>query len=103
MTPHVLDVRARYAAFEGGHTAVSGRSRQDARARRRRGRPREARPDEGVRAVENPLAAPEHELADVLWSLLVIAKRCDVELETAFARTMDELEAELGSSGDADS
>ena len=41
---------------------------------------------EGVRAVENARPALEHELADVLWSLLVIAKRCDVDLETAFAQ-----------------
>ena len=56
---------------------------------------------EGVRAVENARPALEHELADVLWSLLVIARRCDVDLEAAFARTMDELDAALGRSGDA--
>jgi NTP pyrophosphatase (non-canonical NTP hydrolase) len=54
---------------------------------------------EGVRAVANARPALEHELADVLWSLLVIAKRCDVDLEAAFARTMDELDAALGRPG----
>ena len=34
---------------------------------------------EGVRAVRNARPALEHELADVLWSLLVIAKRRDVD------------------------
>jgi len=33
----------------------------------------------GVRAVRNARPALEHELADVLWSLLVIAKRRDVD------------------------
>ena len=55
---------------------------------------------DGARAVENARPALEHELADVLWSLLVIAKRCDVDLETAFARTLDGLDAALGRSGD---
>ncbi len=54
---------------------------------------------EGVRAAENAPPALEHELADVLWALLVIAKRCDVDLETALARTMDERDAVLGALG----
>jgi NTP pyrophosphatase (non-canonical NTP hydrolase) len=36
-----------------------------------------------------------HELADCLWSLLVLAEACDVDLEAAFLRTMSELEARL--------
>ena len=54
---------------------------------------------EGVRAVENARPALEHGLVDVLWSLLVIAKRCDVDLESAFARTMDELDSARGRPG----
>jgi NTP pyrophosphatase (non-canonical NTP hydrolase) len=46
---------------------------------------------EGVRAVEDARARLEHELADVLWSVIVIAARCDVDLEAVFAETMDEL------------
>ena len=50
---------------------------------------------EGVREVDDAQAALEHELADVLWSLLVIARRLEVDLEAAFVRTMDELEHRL--------
>jgi len=51
---------------------------------------------EGVRIVEDAPAALEHELADVLWSVIVIADRCGIDLETAFVRTMDELGERLG-------
>lgn len=44
---------------------------------------------EGVRKVDDVQAHLEHELADVL--LIVIAEQCDVDLEHAFATTMDEL------------
>ena len=37
----------------------------------------------------------EHELADCLWSVLVLADAYGVDLERAFATTMDELEAKL--------
>ena len=50
---------------------------------------------EGVRLVDDARAGLEHDLADVLWSLLVIADRCDVDLGGAFLRTMDELERAL--------
>jgi NTP pyrophosphatase (non-canonical NTP hydrolase) len=36
-----------------------------------------------------------HELADCLWSVLVLARACDVDLERAFLATMDELETKL--------
>jgi NTP pyrophosphatase (non-canonical NTP hydrolase) len=51
---------------------------------------------EGIRVLEGGRDALEHELADVLWSLLVIADRCGVDLAAAFVRTMDELEGALG-------
>ena len=52
----------------------------------------------GVRIVEDQRRlALEHELADVLWSVIVIADRCGIDLETAFVRTMDELGERLGS------
>ncbi len=37
-----------------------------------------------------------HELADCLWSVLVLAKLYDVNLEKEFFATMNEIEAELG-------
>jgi NTP pyrophosphatase (non-canonical NTP hydrolase) len=40
-------------------------------------------------------AALAHELADCLWSLIVLAERYGVDLERAFAATMDGLEADL--------
>ena len=103
MTVRALEVRERYAAFE---ERTYGRqwSLQDLTL----GLVGDVgdlvklvQAHEGVRAVENARPALEHELADVLWSLLVIAKRCDVDLEKAFARTMDELDAALGRLGDA--
>jgi NTP pyrophosphatase (non-canonical NTP hydrolase) len=51
---------------------------------------------EGVRDVENVDAALAHELADVLWSAIVIADRCGVDLEAAFTGTMAELAGRLG-------
>ena len=50
---------------------------------------------EGVRRLDHAHSALEHELADVLWSLLVLADKCDVDLEAAFLRTMEELERSL--------
>jgi NTP pyrophosphatase (non-canonical NTP hydrolase) len=50
---------------------------------------------EGVRAVDDVDERLAHELADCLWSVLVLADRYGVDLEQAFAGTMDELEARL--------
>ena len=103
MTRRALDVRERYRAFE----------------ERTYGRPwglqdltlglvgdvgdlvKLVQAHEGIRLVEDSQSALEHELADVLWSLLVIADRCDVDLETAFTRTMDELDDALAHPRDA--
>lgn len=41
----------------------------------------------------------EHELADCLWSVLVLAEAYGVDLERAFAQTMDELEKNLMTKG----
>jgi NTP pyrophosphatase (non-canonical NTP hydrolase) len=35
------------------------------------------------------------ELADILWSVIVIAERCGVDLSSSFESTMDEIEATL--------
>ncbi|MEV8405192.1 MazG nucleotide pyrophosphohydrolase domain-containing protein [Streptomyces niveus] len=44
-----------------------------------------ARPGGGREALE-------HELADCLWSVLILAHRYGVDLDQAFRRTMDELD-----------
>jgi NTP pyrophosphatase (non-canonical NTP hydrolase) len=50
---------------------------------------------EGVRAADDVDERLAHELADCLWSVLVLADRYGVDLERAFGRTMDELEARM--------
>ncbi|HEY0475137.1 MAG TPA: MazG nucleotide pyrophosphohydrolase domain-containing protein [Kribbella sp.] len=50
---------------------------------------------EGVRPREDLDAAFEHELADCLWSVMVLADAYDVDLEAAFVRTMSELRERL--------
>ena len=45
-----------------------------------------------VADVDRKLA---HELADCLWSVLVLAHHYDVDLEKEFLATMDEVEAKL--------
>jgi NTP pyrophosphatase (non-canonical NTP hydrolase) len=51
---------------------------------------------EGIREVKDLDAALAHELADCLWSLIVLADRYGVDLEQAFAKTMEQLEGRLG-------
>ena len=50
---------------------------------------------EGVRNIADADAKFAHELADCLWSVMVLAKLYDVDLEAAFLGTMDELEANV--------
>jgi NTP pyrophosphatase (non-canonical NTP hydrolase) len=50
---------------------------------------------EGVRPREGLDQALAHELADCLWSVMVLADAYDVDLETAFLGTMRELNAHL--------
>jgi NTP pyrophosphatase (non-canonical NTP hydrolase) len=47
---------------------------------------------EGVRNVPDADAGIAHELADCLWSVMILARLYGVDLETAFSATMDELE-----------
>lgn len=49
----------------------------------------------GVRPRADLDEALAHELADCLWSVLTLADAYDVDLEGAFARTMDELTTHL--------
>ena len=51
---------------------------------------------DGRRAAPPDLDAKlAHELADCLWSVLVLADACGVDLERAFTTTMSELETKL--------
>lgn len=45
---------------------------------------------DGLRHIDGHADKLEHELADCLWSLLVISKKYDVDLEAAFLKVMDE-------------
>jgi NTP pyrophosphatase (non-canonical NTP hydrolase) len=49
----------------------------------------------GRRNIPDAQAKLAHELADCLWSLMVIAQAHSVDLERAFLQTMDELEQHL--------
>ncbi len=49
----------------------------------------------GVRQVEDVERKLAHELSDCLWSVLVLAKLYDVDLEKEFLATMDGLTAKL--------
>lgn len=46
----------------------------------------------GVRDIENVDEKLKHELADCMWSVIVIADAYDIDIEQAFSNTMDELE-----------
>ncbi|WP_030804160.1 MazG nucleotide pyrophosphohydrolase domain-containing protein [Streptomyces sp. NRRL F-2799] len=50
---------------------------------------------EGAREVPGARAALEHELADCLWSVLILADRYGIDLRRAFHRTMTELETAI--------
>lgn len=50
---------------------------------------------EGIRAMENVDEKLAHELADCLWSVLVLAEKYEIDLEASFLKTMDELDARI--------
>ena len=50
---------------------------------------------EGVREVMGAREKLEHELSDVMWSIIVLADEFQVDLEAAFLRTMEEIERSL--------
>jgi NTP pyrophosphatase (non-canonical NTP hydrolase) len=50
---------------------------------------------EGLRPIADVDAKLAHELADCLWSILVLARLCEVDLEPAFVKTMDKLAGKL--------
>ncbi len=49
----------------------------------------------GIREKEDIDAKLAHELSDCLWSVLVLAKKYDIDIEKAFLKTMDELDARI--------
>jgi NTP pyrophosphatase (non-canonical NTP hydrolase) len=50
---------------------------------------------QGVRQVPDLDKALGHELSDCLWSVIALADRLGINLETAFTQTMDELDQAL--------
>lgn len=55
----------------------------------------------GLRDIPDAEAKLAHELADCLWSVLVLARLYGVDLERAFLQTMDELERRIAAHGHA--
>ena len=51
----------------------------------------------GLAGDVGDLAKLKHELADCLWSVLVLSQRLDIDLEDAFFETMDDLERHIQS------
>jgi len=51
--------------------------------------------ENGKRNIPDSKAKLEHELADCLWSVIVLAHQHGVDLETAFINTMNDLEKHL--------
>lgn len=50
---------------------------------------------EGVRKIQNVDEKLAHELADCLWSVLVLSDHYGVDLESAFVKTMGKIEKEI--------
>jgi NTP pyrophosphatase (non-canonical NTP hydrolase) len=51
--------------------------------------------ENGKRKIDNSREKLGHELADCLWSVIVLAKMHNVDLEQSFFETMDQLEKHL--------
>jgi NTP pyrophosphatase (non-canonical NTP hydrolase) len=49
----------------------------------------------GVRDIQNVDEKLKHELADCLWSVIVIADAYDIDLEQSFTKTINGLERKL--------
>lgn len=45
----------------------------------------------GIRDIDDCKAKLGHELADCLWSIMVLANKCGIDLEAEFARNISEL------------
>ncbi len=46
----------------------------------------------GKRDIEDPLKKVEHELNDIMWSLLLLYKFYELDPDESFVRSMQELE-----------
>ncbi len=51
--------------------------------------------ENGKRNIENSKEKLGHELSDCLWSVIVLAKMHDIDLEHSFIETMEKLEENL--------
>ncbi len=51
--------------------------------------------ENGKRNIPNSREKLEHELADCLWSIIVLADMHKISLEEAFLKTMDEIELHI--------
>ena len=51
--------------------------------------------ENGRRNITNRKEKLEHELSDCLWSVIVLSRLHDIDLERSFMSTMDELEKHL--------
>lgn len=54
---------------------------------------------EGIRDAQDVENALAHELADCLWSVLVLSHTYRIDIEKAFLKTMDEIEERIKSAG----
>lgn len=45
----------------------------------------------GIRDIDNCKAKLGHELSDCLWSIMVLANKCGIDLQTEFVRNTGEL------------
>lgn len=54
---------------------------------------------EGMRTIEDHDKKLEHELADCLWSILVLAKNYDVNIEQAYSEMIKTLDKRLSEAG----
>ena len=97
LSTHAMEVRQRFAAFENNRIG-----REWTTAEIMSGfvvdvgdLTRLVMAATGARHVDDLGSKLEHELADCLWSLLVLAKRLDVDLAQAFEATMRDLTAFL--------
>jgi NTP pyrophosphatase (non-canonical NTP hydrolase) len=102
LSRRALEIRSRYAALESAHggkpwsrSELAQGFAGDVGALMKLVMAKDGRRD-GPPDLDARLA---HELADCLWSVLVLAEACGVDLESAFTRTMTELETKLATAG----
>ncbi len=50
---------------------------------------------EGYKKIDDIKEKLEHELADIMWSVIVIADKAGIDLEASFYKTMDELDKRI--------